>query len=438
MLKGQLTYADYLTKIFDLTSSDKDKNFPVLQITFQVTDACNLRCSYCYQIEKNTNKMTFEVAKKFIDYMFDNYNNPNNHHFYKEKTKGLIIDFIGGEPFLEIELIEKIVNYFEYQFFQHLDYSWTLYHAYNFGSNGTLYFQPKVQNFLNKYQPVLSGNITVDGVKEYHDTCRLFPDKRGSYDLALEAALDWGKKTSNYNTKITIAPENVDYIFDAIKNMYSLGFQIIHINCVYENVWKTEDATKIYYQGKKIVDWLIENPEIEDNIYIAPLDTYQRYSKKTFCIKSDDQNWCGGASSSMLALDYKGDIFTCIRFMKSSLGQDQPEYIIGNIEHGIGYTEEEKERLNTLNNCTLKGQSTEKCINCPIGTGCGWCSGYNYQIYGTINKRATFICQTHIAWALVAYYYEKKTHQNNIKLPPDEMALEVISLEELNNLKKEE
>ena len=81
-------------------------------ITFQVTEDCNLKCSYCYQTNKTHHKMNFETAKKFIDYIFKNKNNPN--FFYNEEnTLGFIIDFIGGEPFLEIDLIEQIVNYWE-------------------------------------------------------------------------------------------------------------------------------------------------------------------------------------------------------------------------------------------------------------------------------------------------------------------------------------
>ena len=104
---------------------------------------CNLKCSYCYQINKSHHKMDFEIAKKFIDYIFENKDDPN--FFYAEsKTQGFVIEFIGGEPFLEIDLIEKIVDYFEYKFLQYPESSWLLCHTYNFSTNGTLYNTPKV------------------------------------------------------------------------------------------------------------------------------------------------------------------------------------------------------------------------------------------------------------------------------------------------------
>lgn len=55
-------------------------------------------------------------------------------------------------------------------------------------SNGVLYFTPKVQEFIKKHQTHLSFSISIDGNKKLHDTCRIFPDGTGSYDLAIKAA----------------------------------------------------------------------------------------------------------------------------------------------------------------------------------------------------------------------------------------------------------
>ena len=81
-------------------------------ITFQVTDDCNLCCSYCYQINKGHHKMPFEVAKKLVDKLLDNEKNSINNYIKFDKTIGVILDFIGGEPLLEIDLIDQIIDYF--------------------------------------------------------------------------------------------------------------------------------------------------------------------------------------------------------------------------------------------------------------------------------------------------------------------------------------
>ena len=74
----------------------------VSQITFCVTEECNLRCKYCYMVNKNNfHRMSISTAKKAVDMLLE-----------QEPTEpAVIFDFIGGEPTLEIELIDKIVDY---------------------------------------------------------------------------------------------------------------------------------------------------------------------------------------------------------------------------------------------------------------------------------------------------------------------------------------
>ena len=81
-------------------------------ITFQVTDDCNLCCSYCYQQNKGHHKMPFEVAKKLIDALLDSKENSINKYIKTNETIGVVLDFIGGEPFLEVDLIDQIIDYF--------------------------------------------------------------------------------------------------------------------------------------------------------------------------------------------------------------------------------------------------------------------------------------------------------------------------------------
>lgn len=76
------------------------------QLTFVVTQDCNLRCKYCYMTDKNNkNIMDFDTAKKIIDFFVDNRD-------LIFTTDYVVLDFIGGEPLLEIELIDNIIDYF--------------------------------------------------------------------------------------------------------------------------------------------------------------------------------------------------------------------------------------------------------------------------------------------------------------------------------------
>ena len=76
-------------------------------ITFQVTEDCCLSCTYCYQHAKTKQKMDFDLIKKTIDLLLDD----KNEYINTSNTKGLIIEFIGGEPLLESKLIKDTIEY---------------------------------------------------------------------------------------------------------------------------------------------------------------------------------------------------------------------------------------------------------------------------------------------------------------------------------------
>lgn len=403
--------------------------------TFQVTDACNLCCSYCYQINKGHRKMSIETAKKFIDLLLTGEKGMSN-YINPEISPGIVLDFIGGEPFLEIELIDQIVSYFEERAIEMM-HPWATKYMISICSNGVLYFDPKVQSFLNRHKNHMSFSVTIDGNKELHDSCRVFHDGSGSYDMAVAAAKDWMDKGGYMGSKITIAPGNITYLYDALVHMVEMGYQDINANCVYEEGWTVEHAKELYKQMKRVSDYFLDN-NLDFSQYYCSL-----YEPAFFHPKSpeDNNNWCGG-TGMMISCDPDGFIYPCIRYMESSLGTDQKPLRIGDVDNGVGTCEEHKCTIDCLQCITRRSQSTDECFYCPIAEGCSWCSAYNYQVYGTPNARATFICIMHKARALANVYFwnkyyrkrgEKKYMKNYV---PDEWALEIIDEDELNMLKE--
>lgn len=145
----------------------------------------------------------------------------------------------------------------------------------------------------------------------------------------------------------------------------------------------------------------------------------------------------------MLACDPFGKIFPCIRFMDTSLGDKVEPFCLGDVENGIGILPKHKDKINILDSITLTSQSTNECINCPIQSGCGWCTGYNYQETGTPNKRVTYHCIMHKARFLATSYFWNKAyrkHNEKDRYPfskiPKEWALEIIDEDEFKMLKE--
>lgn len=390
----------------------------------------------CYQINKDKHSMPFEVAKKFFDMLIDadssscDYINP-------EISPGLIVEFIGGEPFMEIDLIDKISDYIMETLIER-KHKWANRFMFSICSNGVLYFDERVQNYINKHKDHLSFSISIDGNKKLHDSCRIFPNGKGSYDIAIAGVKHFREVHKGYmGSKMTLAPQNISFAYDAVTNLVALGYDDIYLNCVYEEGWTNEDARTLYNQLKKIADFLIEDEERFEEIYLSIFDETSFNPKSIL----DNDNWCGG-TGAMIAVDWKGDIYPCIRYMESSLGSSVPPLKIGNVNDGIMVLPEHIKTVNDLRAITRKSQSDDECYYCPIAGQCSWCSAYNYQVNGTANKRTKFLCQMHKARTLAnAYLWNKgnrKYHPDQrFKLwIPKEWALEIIDEPEWEMLKE--
>lgn len=432
-------FNDKLHRLFGTYGSDEDYskiNSPISRIiTFQLTEACNLICGYCYQHEKRANSMTFDVAKQLIDdILLDN--DRTNGYYSSQNSPGVILDFIGGEPFLEVELMDQITDYFISKCIE-LRHPWATRYMISISSNGMLYFDERVQNYIKKNRRRLSLSISVDGNKELHDSCRVDVNGNGSYDRAIAAVRHYREHWQGFmGSKVTLSPYNVKYTAEAIIAMIEEGYDSINFNVVYEEGWTIEHAKIYYEQLKKLADYLLEHDTL-NKITINSLTPMWGHPMRP----EENRNWCGSAGQ-MLAVDYKGDLFPCIRFMDSSLNGAQEPFVIGNIYEGIGKTEATQSKLDTLSEITRRSMSTDECFNCPIATGCAWCNGYCYEVYGTPNKRTTYACDMMKARTLaLCYLWNNYYIDNNIKDVysldiPDEWALTIIDENELNMLKK--
>ena len=196
-------------------------------ITFIVTKDCQLACKYCYLVGKNeTERMSFEVAKKTIDYVLDNKN------FFNESS--VVWDFIGGEPFLEIELIDKICDYIKIQLFEK-NHHWFNSFRFSFSTNGINYHEEKVQNFIKKNLNHLSIGITIDGTERKHDLNRVYKTtEKGSYKDVVKNIPLWLSQFPDAGTKVTISSADIPYIKESVLHLYDLGIHHVSINCVFE------------------------------------------------------------------------------------------------------------------------------------------------------------------------------------------------------------
>lgn len=375
-------------------------------ITFIVTKDCQLACKYCYLVGKNTKeRMSWDVAKKAIDYILDN---PED---FPETS--VVWDFIGGEPFLEIDLIDKICDYIKVELYRR-NHPWFNSYRFSFSTNGINYDSEKVQNFINKNMDHLSIGITIDGTKQKHDLNRIWKtrememgiepapeDERGSYEDVVRNIPLWLSQFPNAGTKVTISSADIPYIKESVLHLYSLGIHEVNINCVFEDVWKDGDDSLFENQLTELADAVIDGEYYKD--YACSFFS-ENMGKPMDCV-SQNQNWCG--AGKMLAVDAAGNFYPCTRFAQYSL-RSKKAWIIGNINDGI-----DRNKLRpflTLDRCT---QSTQECVDCEVAEGCAWCQGENYDAADTptVFQRSTAICKMHKARVRANNYYWNKLYR---------------------------
>ena len=361
-------------------------------ITFIVTKDCQLACKYCYLVGKHQHgRMSIETAQKAVDYILD------NRTFFNEKS--VFFDFIGGEPFLEIDLIYKICDYIKIQLYKR-QHPWFDRYRFTFSSNGINYGSEKVQKFIEKNKNHIQIGITIDGTKRKHDLNRVYKNsERGSYEDVVKNIPLWLKQFPNANTKVTLSSEDLPYVCESVLHLFHLGIRQVFMNCVYEDVWKSGDDAIFEKQLVKLADAIIEQ-ELYNDYYCSVFDEHIGRPNR------DNQNWCG--SGKMLAIDSDGNFHPCNRFVDFSLRNKKPR-LIGNVNTGI-----DPNKVRPFVLLDLKNQSPEKCLKCEISKGCAWCQGENYDSAetDTIYQRATAICMMHKARVRANNYYWNKLYMH--------------------------
>lgn len=379
-------------------------------ITFIVTKDCQLACKYCYLVGKNANeRMSWSIAKQAIDYILS--------HDQEFPEESVIWDFIGGEPFLEIDLIDQICDYIKMEMYR-INHHWFNSYRFSFSTNGINYHTDNVQRFIEKNHSHLSIGITIDGTRRKHDLNRVYKySENGSYDDVVRNIPLWQQQFPGDGTKVTISSADIPYITESVLHLYSLGIHIVNINCVFENIWQEGDDKLFEDQLMQLADIIIDQGYYKD--YVCSF--FDENIGKPLDPKLENQNWCG--AGKMLAVDAAGLFYPCTRFAAYSLREKRP-IIIGNVHDGIN-----QNLLRPFLTLDRMTQSPDKCKTCEVASGCAWCQGENYDAAATdtVYQRSTAICLMHKARVRANNYYWNRLYRK-LELEGNREAFEASKL----------
>lgn len=359
-------------------------------ITFIITQDCQLSCKYCYLVGKN-NKMTMskDLAFKTADFFLER-------NTILNKNKPIVFDFIGGEPLLCIDLIKDTCDYITKRLLSS-DCYWKDNHSFRITTNGILYREKAVQDFIKEYKDKLYVSISIDGNKAKHDACRVYKNGMGSWDIVIGNIPLWLEQFSYTSTKVVISPENIEHLKDSIVYLIGLGIKHIDVNSVLEGGWKEGDEVLFESQLTSLADYLIDN-ELYEETHISCFSEY--IGKKLS--ETEELKWCD--LSETICVDANGTIFPCIRFAQYSL-RNKEAWSIGNIYEGL-----DKNKIRPFLMLDRITQSPKECLECDVSSGCGWCPAENYDSADThtVYQRSTAVCKMHRARVRAKNYYWKR------------------------------
>lgn len=347
----------------------KARKTVVKALCLHIAHDCNLACKYCFAEEGEYHGrralMSFEVGKKALDFLIAN----------SGQRRNLEVDFFGGEPLMNWQVVKDLVAYGrEQEKIHNKNFRFTL------TTNGVL-LNDEIMDFCNK--EMANVVLSVDGRKEVHDRMRPFRSGAGSYDLVMPKFKKFAdsRNQERYYVRGTFTHHNLDFSKDVL-DLADQGFKQISVEPVVaqdseEYALKKEDIPKICEEYDKLAAEMVKREKEGKGFtffhYMIDLTggpcVYKRLSG------------CG-SGTEYLAVTPWGDLYPCHQFVGNE------KYLMGNVDEGITKTE----IVDEFKCCNV--YTKEKCRNCFAKFYCsGGCAANSYNFHGTIQDAYDIGCE---------------------------------------------
>ena len=363
---GQLFTEDiYRDYIMDF----KKRKTVVKALCLHIAHDCNLACKYCFAEEGEYHGrralMSFEVGKKALDFLIANSGNRRN----------LEVDFFGGEPLMNWQVVKDLVAYGREQEKIHdKNFRFTL------TTNGIL-LNDEVQEFVNKEM----GNVvlSLDGRKEINDMMRPIRGGQGSYDQIEPKyqKMAESRNQTNYYVRGTFTHYNLDFAKDVL-HMADLGFKQISVEPVVappeaDYAIREEDVPVLCEEYDRLAAEIVRREKAGEHFnffhFMIDLTGGPCVAKRL--------SGCG-SGTEYLAVTPWGDFYPCHQFV------GQEEFLMGNVDDGI-VREDIRDEFKTCN-----VYAKEKCRDCFARFYCsGGCAANSWNFHHSINDAYDIGCE---------------------------------------------
>lgn len=362
---GELFTEDaYEHSVFDF----KNRQTVVKALCLHIAHDCNLACRYCFAGEGEYHGhralMSFDVGKAALDFLIANSKN----------RKNLEVDFFGGEPTLNFQVVKDLVAYGrEQEKIHQKNFRFTL------TTNGVL-LNDEIMEFANR--EMSNVVLSIDGRKEVNDHMRPFPNGAGSYDLIVPKyqAFAESRQQEKYYVRGTFTHYNPDFSKDVL-HLADLGFKQISVEPVVaqeadDYAIREEDLPQLYEQYDALAKEIIRRKKEGDGFnffhFMIDLEGGPCVAKRL--------SGCG-SGTEYLAVTPWGDLYPCHQFVGNE------KFLMGNVFEGIKNTG----IRDAFKSCNVYAK--EKCRDCFARFYCsGGCAANAYNFHGDIHDAYDIGC----------------------------------------------
>ena len=339
------------------------KNRPVVvkALCLHIAHDCNLACKYCFAEEGEYHGrralMSYEVGKKALDFLIANSGMRTN----------LEVDFFGGEPLMNFQVVKDLVAYGRSQEAIHnKKFRFTL------TTNGVL-LNDDIMEFANK--EMSNVVLSIDGRKEVNDRMRPFRNGTGSYDMIVPKFQKFAesRNQNNYYARGTFTKNNLDFSKDVL-HMADLGFEQISVEPVVAEpkdsyALAEEDLETIFAEYDALAAEMVkrkkEGKDFNFFHFMIDLEGGPCVAKRLA--------GCG-SGTEYLAVTPWGDFYPCHQFV------GKEEFLMGDVDHGI-VREDIRGRFKLCN-----VYSKPQCKDCFAKFYCsGGCAANSYNFTGDLD-----------------------------------------------------
>lgn len=298
----------------------------MLAFALWTTTACNMQCTYCYEgNNKESQFMSQEVMNQALGFIKSITNS--------RQDEEIIVDFHGGEPLLQFNLIRKVVEELRNKFKDKV--------AFGITTNGTI-MTDEIADFLCE-EFYYSLSISLDGNEESHNLNRRLSDGRGSYDKTVRSAKLLLARRSDVRVRPTINTITVSNLYDSIMHLIKLGFKTIAPAVDYFDLAWDKSFMNILEEQLRMIKNELNKQEYND-IRVGMINDYRK----------DKIGDCSGGVNSF-HINPNGRIYPC------ALAVGNPKYLLGSVSSGLLYSNIDKfHAMNVIQNEYCSGCSHKK------------------------------------------------------------------------------